>query len=103
MDPSVFAAIGGLAIGLIAGAAGSFRSIRHAQPGAERRYVLLWSGVFTLAIASFLAAGCLVPRHASWLFGGPMLAMVVLAVYAINRGRTEFRTPQSPATANLDS
>jgi hypothetical protein len=96
MDPSVFAAIGGVVIGLIAGAAGSFRSIRHARPGAGRRYVLLWSGVFTLAIASFLAGVCLVPRHAFWLLGGPMLAMVVLAVYAVNRGRTEFRTTRRP-------
>jgi hypothetical protein len=96
MDPGVFAAIGGLVIGLIAGAAGSFPSIRQAQPGAERRYVLLWSGVFTLAIASFLAGVCLVPRHAFWLFGGPMLALVVLAVYAVNRGRTEFRTTPQP-------
>jgi uncharacterized membrane protein len=96
MDPSVFAAIGGVVIGLIAGAAGSFRSIRHAQPGGERRYVLLWSGVFTLAIASFLAGVCLVPRHASWLFGAPMLTMVVLAVYAVNRGRPEFQTTRQP-------
>src|SRR5438128_1300797 len=96
MEPSVFAAIGGVVIGLIAGAAGSFRSVRHAQPGSERRYVLLWSGVFTLAIASFLAGVCLVPRHAFWLFGGPMMATVVLAVYAVNRGRTEFHTTRQP-------
>lgn len=40
MDPSVFAAVGGVVIGLIAGTAASFRSTRHARPGAERRYVL---------------------------------------------------------------
>jgi hypothetical protein len=96
MDPSVFAAIGGMVIGLIAGAAGSFRSIRRAQPGAERRYVLLWSGVFTLALASFLAGVCLVPRRAFWLFGGPMMALVVLAVYAVNRSPIEFHPTRQP-------
>lgn len=92
MDPSVFAAIGGLVIGLIAGTSGSFRSIRKARRGAERQYVLLWSGVFTLALASFLAGVCLVPRHTMWLFGGPMLAVMVLAVYAANWSRTESHT-----------
>ena len=91
MDPSVFAAIGGVVIGLIAGAAGSYRSIRDAQSRAERRYVLLWSAVFTLGIASFLAGVCLLPRPFFWLLGGPLLA-IVMAVYAVNRGRTQFRT-----------
>lgn len=89
MDPSVFAAVGGVVIGLIAGTVASFRSVRHARAGAERRNVLMWSAVFTLALVSFLAGACLVPRHSMWLFGAPMLALVVLAVYAVNRLRTE--------------
>jgi hypothetical protein len=88
MDPSIFAASGGVVIGLIAGAAGSYRGIRDAKPGAERRYVLLWSAAFTLGIASFLAGVCLLPRPFFWLLGGPLL-VIVMAVYAVNRGRAE--------------
>jgi uncharacterized membrane protein len=89
MDPSVFAAVGGALIGLVAGAAGCLRNVIRARPGAERRHVLLWSAVFTLALASFLAGVCLVPRHAMWLFGAPVLTIVVLAVYAVRRAQTE--------------
>ncbi len=87
MDPSVFAAIGGVVIGLIAGAAGSYRGIRAASPGAERRYVFLWSAAFTLGIASFAAGVCLLPRPFFWLLAAPMLA-IVMAVYAVNSRRT---------------
>ena len=95
MDPSVFAAIGGVIIGLIAGVAGSYRSIRDARSRADRRYVLLWAALFTFGIASFLAGVCLLPRPFFWLLGGPMAA-IVMAVYAVNRGRTEFRTSRQP-------
>jgi uncharacterized membrane protein len=96
MEPNVFAAIGGLFIGLIAGAAGSYRGVRHAQPGEERRDALLWSGVFTLALASFMAGVCMVPRHSCWLFGAPMLMVVVIAVYAMNRSRAGFQADRQP-------
>lgn len=89
MDPNVFAAVGGALIGLVAGAAACLRGIIRARPGAERRHILLWSATFTLALSSFLAGVCLVPRHAMWLFGAPILAVVVLAVYAVRRAPAE--------------
>ena len=96
MDQSVFAAVGGLVIGVVAGTAGSYRGVRRARPGAERRHALLWSAVFTLALASFLAGLCLVPRHAMWLLGGQMLVLIVLAVYASQGDRMEYRIARQP-------
>jgi uncharacterized membrane protein len=103
MDPSVFAAVGAALIGLIGGAAGCLRGIHRARPGAERRHILLWSAAFTLALSAFLAGVCLVPRHAMWLFGAPMLAIVVLAVYAVRRVRAEPLSWPTDLNKNDDS
>jgi hypothetical protein len=90
MDPRVFGAIGGVVIGLIAGAVGSYRGIRDAQPGAGRRYVLLWSAVFSLAISAFMAGRCVVPPAYRWLLAGPFVT-IPLAVFAVNRAPAKFR------------
>jgi hypothetical protein len=91
MDPKTFAAIGGVVIGLIAGAVGSYRGIRDGRPGSERRSVVLWSAVFTMGISSFAAGVCLLPQSFFWLLAVP-LAAILLAVYAVNRSRAELPT-----------
>jgi hypothetical protein len=85
MDSATVGSVGGLLIGLIAGAVGTWRSIVHARPGAERRRVGSWAAIFTLALAAFFAGVPLVPDHRLWLFGLPLLGMIVLAVTALNR------------------
>jgi hypothetical protein len=90
MAPRVVAAIGGVAIGLIAGAVGSDRGVRNARPGAERRYVLLWSAAFSLAIATFIGGLPLVPPAYRWLLAGPFVT-IPLAVFAVNRAPAKFR------------
>jgi uncharacterized membrane protein len=90
MEPNLFAAIGGLAIGLIAGVVGSFGSIRKAQPGTERRYVLLWSAAFPLALATFMGGLPLVSSPYRWLMVCP-LVLIPVAVAAVNRAPAKFR------------
>jgi len=89
VDPRLFAAIGGIAIGLVASAIIYLMTMRRVKIDLDRRAVRSWTLAFTLAICTLMGVIPLLDTQYVWVLALPLLGkyLALDTLHRIGSGR----------------
>jgi Ca2+/Na+ antiporter len=105
MDGATWALIGGIGgvcIGLIGGAVGTYASIRNAQGPRERSLLINMAVMIWVALVAFLAALFLIPAPYRFFLWLPWIVLLIWGIRAWNRRLAQIRAEEANEAAEAN-
>jgi hypothetical protein len=94
MEYRMFAAIGGMAIGVIASGVIYWLAMRRVSLDSDKRNVRRWAGAFALAICTFIGGIPLIDPKNLWILALPYLG-ICLTIDSLHRIAVISHQPRS--------